>query len=74
MSGRLPPVSADDMVRALARIGYRVVRQRGSHMRLACPGRKSVTVPRHRELKPGLLRRILSDAGLSPEDFAGLLD
>ncbi|MFZ5768532.1 MAG: type II toxin-antitoxin system HicA family toxin [Bacillota bacterium] len=67
-------MSGDDVVRALRRVGYSVARQRGSHMRLVCPGRKAVTVPRHRELKPGLLRRILADAGLSLEEFVRLLD
>ena len=74
MSPALPVVSGDEVVRALGRVGYAVVRRRGSHMRLMCPGRKPVTVPRHRELKAGLLRRILADAGLSVEEFVRLLN
>jgi len=50
----------------------RGARQHGRHMQL-CLGRKPVTVPRHRELRPGLLRRILADAGLSVEEFVRLL-
>ncbi|TEU19373.1 MAG: type II toxin-antitoxin system HicA family toxin [Anaerolineales bacterium] len=34
MSPKLPVVSGRQVVRALERIGYRVVRQRGSHIRL----------------------------------------
>ena len=41
----LPLLSGRKLVRILGNLGYRVVRQRGSHMRLACPGRKPVTVP-----------------------------
>jgi predicted RNA binding protein YcfA (HicA-like mRNA interferase family) len=69
----LPVVSGEEAVKALSRIGYRPVRQRGSHVRLKCAGRKSVTVPMKKELKRGLLSGILKDAGLTAEDFVGLL-
>ena len=56
----------------LERIGYHVVRERGSHMRLSCPGRKSITVPDHKVISRGLLRKILRDVELSPEEFENL--
>lgn len=58
---------------ALGKIGYRPIRQRGSHIRLACPDRKSVTIPKHRTIGRGLLRKILRDAELSPAEFNELL-
>ncbi len=70
----LPILSGKAVVRALETIGYRVVRQRGSHIRLACTGRKSVTVPHHSSIGPGLLRKILRDAELSPTEFQKLID
>ena len=75
MSG-LPRVSGRQVVAALAKIGYEVVRQRGSHLRLRHPddpNRRPLTVPDHREIKTGTLRAILRDAGLSPEEFRRLL-
>lgn len=64
------------MIAALRRAGFEVVRQRGSHVSLRQPvtGRRA-TVPDHggRDLKHGLLRGILTDAGLSVEEFLGLL-
>lgn len=75
MSG-LPVVSGRDVVAALSRIGYEVVRQRCSHMRLrhpADPARKPLTVPDHRSMKTGTLRAIIRDAGLTPEKFRELL-
>ena len=69
----IPILSGKEIVRALAKIGYQKIRQRGSHMRLSCPHRKSVTVPDYRMVSHGLLRKILRDAELSPEEFRKLL-
>lgn len=46
----LPVISGAQCISALERIGYRVARIKGSHVRMRCPGRKPVTVPRHHEL------------------------
>ncbi len=76
MSRRLPIVSGKDVVKALSRIGYGVVRQRGSLLRLkdsTNPSHKPITVPLHKELKPGLLRKIIKDTNLSVEEFIELL-
>ena len=57
-------MSGDELVRLLRRrYGYRVVRQRGSHMRLVSTikGREHhVSVPRHNPLKVGTLHSVLS--------------
>ena len=56
MSERLPVVSGAQLVKALARVGWVSVRQRGSHVRLKHPQRAvSLVVPLHRELKRGTL-------------------
>jgi len=73
---RLPVISGKDVVKALNKIGYEVVRQKGSHLRLKAndeSGRKSLTVPLHDPIKPGLLRHIIKDANLTVEEFIGLL-
>jgi len=57
----------------LSKLGYREIRQRGSHIRLSCPGRKSVTVPNYRAIDRSLLRKILRDAELGPEEFLKLI-
>lgn len=61
---------------ALRQVGYEIVRQKGSHVRMRHPAdstRQPVTVPDHKELKMGTLRAIIRDAGLTVEDFRGLL-
>jgi predicted RNA binding protein YcfA (HicA-like mRNA interferase family) len=69
----LPVISGADCVRALERLGYVVIRQRGSHIRMHAPGRKPVTVPDHRSLDRGTLRSIIRDADLTVEAFLELL-
>jgi predicted RNA binding protein YcfA (HicA-like mRNA interferase family) len=70
---RLPVVSGHELIRALSRLGYEVSRSRGSHTRLVCSGRPSLTVPLHRELDRGTLSAILSEAGLSVNELRELL-
>ena len=66
---KLPLLSGKETIKVLEKIGYHQVRQRGSHIRLECPGRKSVTVPSHKMIGRGLLRKIIRDAELSKEEF-----
>jgi len=72
----LPVVSGREVIKALCRAGFRVVRQRGGHVRLE-KGTEDrmikLTVPLHKSLKKGTLRRIIKDAGLTVEDFNRLL-
>ena len=70
---RLPTLSGWSIVKALAKLGYQEVRQRGSHIRLACPGKTSITVPDYKVVGRGLLRKILRDAELSVEEFMKLI-
>ncbi|HVA69433.1 MAG TPA: type II toxin-antitoxin system HicA family toxin [Candidatus Binataceae bacterium] len=77
MSGKLPVISGQEAVRIFERLGYQVVRQRGSHIRLRHPNdpaRRPLTIPDHRTLKPGLLRRLIRDAQIEVDEFEKLLD
>lgn len=70
----LPVISGREAISALLKLGYREIRQRGSHVRLACPGRMPVTVPLHPTLDRGTLRAIIRAADISVEEFCALLD
>lgn len=74
MSG-LPNCTGREAVRALERLGYKRVRQDGSHVRLKCQGRTSLTVPVHhgKDLAPGTLREIIGKSGFSVEEFKAAL-
>lgn len=70
---KLPILSGQKIVKILRKIGYRETRQRGSHIRLACLNRKSVTVPNYKRVGSGLLRKIIRDAKISREEFEKLI-
>jgi predicted RNA binding protein YcfA (HicA-like mRNA interferase family) len=59
-------ISADRLVRALEKLGYDVIRQRGSHVRLRHPGppAHTITVPLRNPLKTGTLHGILAEVAL----------
>jgi predicted RNA binding protein YcfA (HicA-like mRNA interferase family) len=59
-------VAADRLIRALEKIGYEVIRQRGSHVRMRHHGPPvhTITVPLHDPLKTGTLHGILTEVAL----------
>jgi len=65
---KLPVVSAAEAIRAFERLGFTIVRQRGSHIVLR-RGSSGCVVPNHRELKIGTLSGVLKQAGISPNEF-----
>lgn len=58
-------VSAHRVIQVMERLGYVVIRQKGSHVRLRHPGLPvhAITVPMHDPLKIGTLHGILSEVG-----------
>ncbi|MGH9788274.1 MAG: type II toxin-antitoxin system HicA family toxin [Candidatus Acidiferrales bacterium] len=71
---KLPVISGRECVKALQRAGFVVKRQESSHiiLRRESPFAQ-VVVPDHRELDRGTLRSILRQAGITVEQFGGLL-
>jgi mRNA interferase HicA len=61
------------VARALTKLGFRVARQRGSHIIFKDDG-KTVPVPRDEEIGPGLIGAIAAEIGMSREEFEKLLD
>jgi len=76
MTGKgLPRLTAGEAIRALERAGFTPVRQSGSHRLYRNEAGRRVTVPYHagKILHPKVLRSILRDAELTPEEFKRLL-
>jgi predicted RNA binding protein YcfA (HicA-like mRNA interferase family) len=75
--GRLPAVNGKRVIQVLTRTGFVVDRTVGSHHVLVYPGdpTRTVNVPVHsgRDLKPGTLRSIIRQTGLTVEEFTELL-
>ena len=70
---KISQISGKTAVKIFSKIGYRVVRQKGSHVRLHHPDKKPLTVPDHKVLGKGLLRKLLRDSELSVEEFLKLI-
>ena len=70
----LPVVSGRDARRAFERLGWVFRRQTGSHMILTKAGSvASLSIPDHRELAPGTLRKLIRAAGITIEEFCTAL-
>jgi predicted RNA binding protein YcfA (HicA-like mRNA interferase family) len=72
---RLPPVSGRELVAALGRKGFQVIRVKGSHHVLRHSDGRMTVVPIHgrEEIGPGLLAKILRDCDMSRDELRKLL-
>lgn len=68
---KLPSINHQDAVRALRKAGYRVIRQ-GKHV-VMTDGTRLLTIPRHNPVNAVTMGGIVRDAGLTIEEFRGLL-
>jgi predicted RNA binding protein YcfA (HicA-like mRNA interferase family) len=72
---KLPTVTGNDLINALKKINFRIIRQKGSHVRLKHEDGRVVTIPIHsgKTIGKGLLVKILRDAELTKEELIELL-
>jgi predicted RNA binding protein YcfA (HicA-like mRNA interferase family) len=72
---RLPRLTGGEVIAALEKAGFAVIRVKGSHRRLRHADGRVTAVPVHGAeiIGPGLLTRILRDCDLSREGFEALL-
>ncbi|CAG1022731.1 hypothetical protein MTYM_01948 [Methylococcales bacterium] len=70
-----PSLSGKEILLALKRAGFEVIRIKGSHHFIHHPDGRSTVVPVHagETMGPGLLAKILRDCELSREQFQKLL-
>ena len=69
---KLPCISGEESVKALRKLGFAFLWQRGSHAILRRGGQGCV-VPMHREISQGTLRGVLKQAGVSEDEFKSAL-
>ncbi len=69
---RLPRLRGREVIAALRRAGFEVLRTRGSHHFMRHADGRQTVVPVHagETIGPGLLGKILKDVELEPEEFA----
>lgn len=76
MGNKLPRLSGKEIIKALSKVGFVPIRQRGSHVILIkenSEGKKSTVVPLHSEVDKGTLLEIIRQSGLKREEFMQLL-
>ena len=64
---KLPVVSGKKIIKMLVQLDYKVVRQKGSHVRLqklTQLGEHKITIPNHKEIAKGTLNDILLKVSL----------
>jgi len=69
---KLPAWSFGKIIRALEKLGYKTVRQKGSHIRMHHPYKMAVTIPTHDTVAKGTPRKILRDAEISVQSLMDL--
>ena len=70
----IPVLKPNELVKAFERLGWKVARQRGSHIILTKPGHiATLSVPKHREIARGTLRSLIKKADVSPEELLAAL-
>jgi predicted RNA binding protein YcfA (HicA-like mRNA interferase family) len=69
--GKAPVLKPREIAAILGKLGFREIRQRGSHLQFRHPDNRCTTVPFHsgRDISPILLRQIAKDIGLTVEEF-----
>lgn len=73
MGAALRLCSGTEAVQKFHRAGWTVARQRGSHVMMVKSGYEyTLSIPQHDKLGPGLLRKLIRQAGLSVEEFNDL--
>lgn len=65
-------VNGEEAAKALHRLGFMEMRQTGSHRIMRKEGR-TVVVPMHHPIKPGTLRGLIEQAGITLEEFVAAL-
>lgn len=75
MSSKYPILSPQEIIKALRKMGFYKVSQKGSHVKYRKDGNPTrvFIIPIHNEIARGTLQSILEQAGITIEDFKQLL-
>lgn len=71
---KLGPIKAREFIKILTKLKFTEVRQKGSHVFFSHPDGRTTLVPVHptKEIGKGLLRSILREIKVSPEEYNNL--
>jgi predicted RNA binding protein YcfA (HicA-like mRNA interferase family) len=71
--GQIKLCSGSEAVRKFQKAGWTAVRQKGSHVMMIKSGYQwTLSIPQHNELGPGILNKLIHQAGITAEEFNNL--
>jgi len=72
---KISPLNPTKLTKILQKAGFKIIRQKGSHVIMIDNRKTRIVIPVHpgKDVKPGLIRAIIKEAGLSRDDFFQLL-
>ncbi len=75
MSSKTPKLSGSKLIKILEKLGFEVIRIKGSHHFLKHTDERCTTIPVHRNeiIGSGLLNKILDDCEISKDELKKLL-
>ncbi len=69
-----PVLSGNEVVRVFESFGWRVARQRGSHIIMIKEGEIiTLSIPNHKEVAKGTLRSLIRSANLTVDEFVAAI-
>jgi predicted RNA binding protein YcfA (HicA-like mRNA interferase family) len=73
---KLKPLPSRKVIRALESLGFKKIRQKGSHVFFKHLDGRTTVIPIHKgeDIGHGLLRNVIKDTGLSKDDFLKLIE
>jgi len=73
LSEKLPVLSGREIIKALTKVGFVPVRQKGSHVFLRHSDGRRTVIPLHEEISKSTLMDIIDQTKLTKEEFLKLL-
>jgi len=72
---KIRPLSSHKLIKILQKAGFKIIRQKASHVIMMNDKNIRIVIPVHpgKDVKPGLIRAVIKEAGLSRQDFLKLL-
>jgi len=72
---KISPLNPHKLIKILQKAGFKIIRQKGSHVIMINDRKTRIVIPVHpgKDVKSGLIRAIIKEAGLNREDFFKLL-
>ena len=72
---RLPILTGLELIKKLEKVGFKTIRQKGSHVFLKHQDNRTTIIPVHKgkDVDRSLLRKVLRDTKISPNEFKDIL-